>query len=44
MLSWCKSPLNGVHVNDLTLIYTAGEISFLYAWVSVHICPLRTNK
>lgn len=29
MLSWCKSPLNGTHVNDPTLIYTTGEISFL---------------
>lgn len=44
ILSLCKSPLNGVHANDAMLIYTSGEISFLYAWVSVHICPLRINK
>lgn len=38
-LSWCKSPLNAVHVNDPTLIYTTGESAS-----SVHICPLRINK
>lgn len=44
ILSLCKSPLNDIHVNDAVLIYTTGEISFPYAWVSVHICPLRINK